>query len=149
MSELTTTKPKLPSFTDLVQDTEMSIKDNNLTVLLNQPPPENWLLEHPTIKGYKYLTVQRVEWLMTRIFGKTQTIIKDTKILANSVCVTVSVTVTNPVTGEKETQDGAGACPIQTDKGAGAMDWNAAKADGVMKALPAAESYAFKDACEK
>jgi hypothetical protein len=149
MSELTTTKPKLPSFTDLVQDTEMSIKDNNLTVLLNQPPPENWLLEHPMIKGYKYLSVQRVEWLMTRIFGKTQTIVKDTKILANSVCVTVSVTVTNPVTGEKETQDGVGACPIQTDKGAGAMDWNAAKADGVMKALPAAESYAFKDACEK
>lgn len=149
MSELTTTKPKLPSFTDLVQDTEMSIKDNNLTVLLNQPPPENWLLEHPMINGYKYLSVQRVEWLMTRIFGKTQTIVKDTKILANSVCVTVSVTVTNPVTGEKETQDGVGACPIQTDKGAGAMDWNAAKADGVMKALPAAESYAFKDACEK
>ena len=117
---------KLPTFTELIQDSELSIKDNTFTVLCNQSPPDEWLLEHPMIKGYKYLSVQRVEWLMTRIFGKTQTIVKDTKILANSVCVTVSVTVTNPVTGEKETQDGVGACPIQTDKGAGAMDWNAA-----------------------
>jgi len=149
MTNLTTTKPKLPTLAELTEDTEMSLKDNALTVILNQPPPENWLQEHPMIKGYKYLSVQRVEWLMTRIFGKVQTTIKDTKVLANSVVVTVSVTVTNPVTGEKETQDGIGACPIQTDKGAGAMDWNAAKADGVMKAAPAAESYAFKDACEK
>jgi len=140
---------KLPTFSELIENTEMSLKDNTFTVLCNQPPPTEWLAEHPMIKGYYYLPVQRVEWLMTRIFGKVQTTIKDTKVLANSVVVTVSVTVTNPVTGEKETQDGIGACPIQTDKGAGAMDWNAAKADGVMKAAPAAESYAFKDACEK
>lgn len=149
MSEITTTKPKLPTLAELVGDTEMSIKTNQLMVLLNQPPPESWLSEHPMIKGYKYLSIQRVEYLMSRIFGKFTVVVKDTKILANSVCVTVSVTVTNPITLEKETQDGVGACPIQTDKGAGAMDWNAAKADGVMKALPAAESYAFKDACEK
>ena len=46
-------------------------------------------------------------------------------------------------------QDGIGAAPIQTDKGAGATDWNAVKTDGVQKAAPAAESYAVKDAAEK
>ena len=46
-------------------------------------------------------------------------------------------------------QDGIGAMAIQTDKGKGAMDWNYTKPDGVMKAAPAAESYAFKDAAEK
>jgi hypothetical protein len=147
-TEVTKPQRNLPKLSDLVEDTEMSIKDNQLTVLLNQPPPEQWLSEHPMIKGYKYLSVQRVEWLMTRIYGKYQTIVKDVKVLANSVTVTVSVSVTNPVTGELEYQDGVGACPIQTDKGAGAMDWNFAKSDGVMKALPAAKSYAFKDACE-
>lgn len=146
MSNLT---KKLPTFTELIEDSELSLKENAFTVLCNQSPPDEWLSEHPMIKEYKYLSIQRVEYLMSRIFGKFTVVVKDTKILANSVCVTVSVTVTNPITLEKETQDGVGACPIQTDKGAGAMDWNAAKADGVMKALPAAESYAFKDACEK
>ena len=46
-------------------------------------------------------------------------------------------------------QDGIGAAPIQTDKGAGAMQWDKAKSDAVMKAAPAAESYAVKDAAEK
>jgi hypothetical protein len=45
--------------------------------------------------------------------------------------------------------DGIGAAPIQTDKGAGATDWNAVKTDGVQKAAPAAETYAVKDAAEK
>lgn len=141
-------KRELPKLSDLIEDTELSLKENAFLVLVNQEPPSAWLAEHPMIKGYKYLPVQRVEWLMTRIFGTWKVIVKDTKILANSVCVTITVTVTNPVTGEQESQDGVGACPIQTDKGSGAMDWNAAKADGVMKALPAARSYAFKDACE-
>lgn len=140
---------KLPTLAELVEDTEMSIKDNALTVILNQPPPDNWLKQHPMVKNYQYLPIERVEWLMTRIFGKWSVSIKDVKVIANSVCVTVTVSAKNPVTREIETQDGVGACPIQTDKGAGAMDWNSAKADGVMKSLPAAESYAFKDACEK
>ena len=46
-------------------------------------------------------------------------------------------------------QDGVGAAPLQTDKGAGAVDFNAIKSDAVMKAAPAAESYAVKDAAEK
>jgi hypothetical protein len=89
-----------------------------------------------------------VEWLLTRIYGKYKVTVKQVQVLANSVCVTVTVSVTNPITLEVEEHDGVGACPIQTDKGAGAMDWNAAKSDGVMKALPAAKSYAFKDAAE-
>jgi len=138
----------LPSLTELIEDTELTVKDNHLTVLLNQPPPEQWLAEHPMIKGYKYIPVQRVEWLLTRIYGKYKVTVKQVQVLANSVCVTVTVSVTNPITLEVEEHDGVGACPIQTDKGAGAMDWNAAKSDGVMKALPAAKSYAFKDAAE-
>ena len=46
-------------------------------------------------------------------------------------------------------QDGVGAAPLQTDKGAGAIDFNKIKNDAVMKAAPAAESYAVKDATEK
>jgi preprotein translocase subunit SecD len=60
-----------------------------------------------------------------------------------------STNVANPLTGEVEWNDGIGANPIQTNAGAGAMDWNAAKNNGVQLAAPAAEAYAFKDAAEK
>jgi hypothetical protein len=140
---------KIPTLQDLVQDNEDSLKQNALMVILNQQPPATWLQDHPMIKGYKYLPIERVEWLLTRIFTKWWIEIRSTQILANSVCVTVRLFVVNPISGETEWNDGIGAAPIQTDKGAGATDWNSVKTDGVQKAAPSAESYAIKDAAEK
>jgi hypothetical protein len=71
------------------------------------------------------------------------------QVIANSVVVTVRLFYQDVLSNEMLWQDGIGAAPIQTDKGAGAMDWNATKNDAVMKAAPAAESYAVKDAAEK
>jgi len=139
----------IPKLSDLISDTEMDLKENGLMVLLNQPPPEDWLVNHPMIQGYKYLPIERVEYLLTRIFGKWWVEVKNVQQVANSMVVTVRVYVTNPVTNEIDWQDGVGAQAIQTDKGAGAMDWNHAKADGVQKAVPSAETYAIKDACDK
>lgn len=162
MSTEVVKKHELPKLSDLVEDTEMKMKDNALTVILNQPPPDKWISYHPTAtmevlndQGQKvkvplpYLPIQRVEWLLTSIYGKYKLTIKEFKVLANSVAVTVTLTVTNPVTGEIETQDGGGAVAIQTDKDRGAMDWNYAKSNGVMLALPAAISYAKKAAAEE
>lgn len=140
---------KIPSMQELIQEDENSLKQNALTVILNQTPPENWLVNHPMISGYKYLPIERVEYLLTRIYNKWWVEVKQVQVLANSVVVTVRLWVTNPLTKVDEFQDGIGASPIQTDKGAGAMDWNAAKNDGVQKAAPSAESYAIKDAAEK
>jgi hypothetical protein len=139
---------KIPSLTELISESDETIKENNLMVLLNQEPPKSWLKEHPTTKG-QYLPINRVEYLLSRIFGKWWVEIRNTSIMANSVCVTVRVFVINPITQETEWNDGVGASPIQTNKDAGAMDWNQAKSAGVMMALPSAESYAIKDACEK
>lgn len=140
---------KLPTMQDLITDTEESLKQNALTVLLNQNPPAQWLVTHPMIRDYKYIPIERVEYLLTRIFGNWNVEIRGTQIVANSVVVTVRIHVINPVSGEAMWQDGIGAAPIQTDKGAGATDWNAVKTDGVQKAAPSAESYAIKDAAEK
>lgn len=145
MSQLT----KLPTFNELITDTEQSIKENALMVLLNQEPPKSWLISHPMIKGYNYLPIEKVEYLLTRIYTKWSVEVKSVQIIANSVCVTVRLYVTNPLNGEIEWQDGIGAAPVQTDKGSGATDWNSVKTDGVQKAAPAAESYAIKDAAEK
>ncbi len=138
---------KIPTMQDLITFTETDYKQNQLMAILNQPPHQTWLTKHPMTK-MDYLPIERVEWLLTRIYGKWWTEIKDVKVLANSVVVVVRLFVKNPITGEVESNDGVGAVAIQTDKGAGAMDWNATKADGVMKAAPAAKSYAVKDAAD-
>lgn len=145
MSQLT----KLPTFNELITETEQSLKENALMVLLNQEPPRSWLVSHPMIKGYNYMPIEKIEYLLTRIYTKWSVEVKSVQVIANSVCVTIRLYVTNPLTGEIEWQDGIGAAPVQTDKGAGATDWNSVKTDGVQKAAPAAESYAIKDAAEK
>jgi len=69
--------------------------------------------------------------------------------LFNSVYVAVRLHYRNPLTGEWLSHDGLGAVGVQTDAGAKASDLTAIKQDAIMKALPAAESYAVKDAAEK
>lgn len=143
------TQVAIPTMQDLVSDTEQSIKLNNLMVLLNQDPPKSWMQNHPMISGYQYIPIERVEWLLTRIFTKWWVEILDTKIVANSAVVTVRLFVINPLDGSTWHNDGIGCSPIQTDKGAGATDFNKVKSDGVMKAMPSAETYAIKDAADK
>lgn len=140
---------KLPTLQELLVENEDSLKQNALTVLLNQDPPAKWLVQHPMIRDYRYIPIEKIEYLLTRIFGNWNVEIRGTQIVANSVVVTVRLHVNNPINGEPMWQDGIGAAPIQTDKGAGATDWNAVKTDGVQKAAPAAETYAIKDAAEK
>lgn len=143
------TELKIPTLSELVSESENDLKQNALMVILNQEPPKEWLKDHPMISGYKYLPVSRIEYLLSRIYTKWWIEVRNVQTVANSVLVTVRLYVKNPISGEIEWQDGIGAAPIQTDKGSGAMDWNKAKSDGVMKAAPAAESYALKDAAEK
>ena len=139
---------KLPTIQEISQETELTKKENSLTVLLNQPPPEKWLTSHPIIVGHRYLPIGRVEYLLNRIFTKWWVEILDSKIVANSVVVTVRLFVVSPIDGEIMHNDGIGATPIQTKQGAGAMDWNQAQTSGVQMAAPSAKSYAFKDAAE-
>lgn len=141
----------LPSITDLYNEDMVLLTDkrNQLNVLLNQPPAKSWLKEHPSIPGYKYIPIERIEYLLTRIYIKWRVEVKNIYLFANSICVVVRVHVLDPITGEWEWQDGIGAAPLQTDKGAGAIDFNKMKNAAVMMSAPSAESYAFKDAVEK
>jgi len=139
---------KLPTLDQLVQQSESDTKDNALMVLLNQPPPASWL-KTTKFNPNPYLPIDKVEYLFHKIYGGYSVAVKSVQTIANSVVVTLTITVKNPITGELESQDGVGASPIQTDSGAGAMDWNKAKAQGVQMAAPAAKAYAIKDAAEQ
>lgn len=148
-------KNQLPTIQDLLSESEMDLKENALMVILNQNPPDKWFENHPTAKikdatgntvSAKYLSIGRIEYLLSRIYGKWWVEVKNVQVIANSVAVTVRLHVKNPLTGEIEFQDGVGATAIQTDSGKGAMDWNYAKSAGVQMALPSARSYAIKNA---
>lgn len=123
-------------------------KKGALNVLLNQQPPARYVAMHPYTKT-PYIPIEKIEFLMTNIFGNWDVEIKRETLIANSICVTVKVSYTCPLTTVRMSQDGVGAAPLITDKGCGATDFQAIKNDSVQKALPAAESYAIKDACQK
>lgn len=148
----------LPTMDELYNDTAIVLKQNKLNMLLNTPPKNDWLKYHPTIKvkdiagnsvPLSYLPIERVEYLLTVIFTKWWVEILDRCQIANSIVVTVRLWVIDPLTGEKMFNDGIGACPLQTDKDAGAIEWNKIKSGAVQMGAPAAESYAVKDAAEK
>lgn len=154
-----TIKYELPAINDLINSDLIQLDETNkLNILLNQQPPVKWLKEHPTIKvkdvngswkPYKYLPIERVEYLLTRLFFKWKVDIKTVQLIGNSVTVTIRLNYFNPVSNEWDYQDGIGATPLQTDSGAGATEFDKLKSGAVMMAAPAAESYAIKDAAEK
>jgi len=139
----------LPTIEDLsIMQIDDKDKKGALNVLLNQNPPESFVKLHPLAKT-PYIPIQTIEFLMTKIFGSWNVEIMRESLIANSICVTVRVHYKCPLTGESQFQDGAGAQPLQTDKGKSPTDFTAIKNDSVQKAFPSAESYAIKDACQK
>lgn len=143
-------KRELPAIKDILSgDIEIYKKQSELNVLLNQEPNKKWLKVHPYVKNLSYIPIERIEFLLTSIFDFWNVEIRNTVLIANSIVVTIRLHYKSLVDGTMLYQDGIGAMPLQTDKGAGATDFNAIKSNAVMMAAPAAESYAIKDAAEK
>lgn len=140
---------KLPALQDLYNDKALAKKESNLNTLLNHEPKKEWLRLHPVAKNVKYLPIERIEYLLTSIFQVWNVEIRETKLIANSIVVTIRLHYKNPITGEMLFHDGIGASPLQTEKNAGATEFDKIKSNAVMLAAPAAESYAVKDAAEK
>lgn len=140
---------KIPSLTDLYADKEAMVKQNGLNLILNSEPKAEWVKVHPMTKQ-KYLPIERIEYLLTVIFGSWSVEVKEIKLIANSVVAIVRLYVKNPLTGETEHQDGVGAMPIQIKKDSGgAIDFANMNSNAIQLGAPAAESYAIKDAAEK
>jgi len=140
---------QLPTLKDLHHDESVAFKNDQLNLLLNQPTPEKWIKDHPFAKNVKYIPIDKVEFLLTRIFQEWKVEIISYSALFNSVSCHIRLHYKNPISVEWSFHDGVGAVGVQTDAGKSAADLGAIKQDAVMKALPAAESYAIKDAAEK
>lgn len=140
---------KIPTLNELYDDKLEIIKQGKLNIILNQEPKADWIKAHPFVKNLKYLPVERVEYLLTAIFGKWRVEVKEIKIIANSIVTTVRLHVKDPISGEWDYQDGVGATPIQVLKGSGATEFDKMNSSAIQIGAPASESYAMKDAAEK
>jgi hypothetical protein len=136
----------LPKIADLYADKDLYNENQEMHTLLNQPPSPSWIQEHPQTK-MKYIPIGRTEYLLNMIFVDWHVEVLGSQLLANSIAVTVRLHLTYP-NGTKRHFDGVGAAPLQTSAGAGAIDFNQIKSAAVQMALPAAKSYAIKDAAD-
>lgn len=154
-----TTQPavNLPTMADLHHDPVMAFKNDQLNLLLNQPVPVKWQRDHPTAKKKNdqgqqvpmvYIPIDKIEFLLTRIFQEWHAEILREGVMFQSVYVTVRLHYRNPISGDWHFHDGVGAVAVQTDAGKPASDLAAIKSAAIMMALPAAKSYAIKDAAE-
>lgn len=159
MSDQTPAKIKknLPELSELHHDIDEALKNDKLKLLLNQPPLAKWLKKNPfaTQKNTEgqnvpadYMPIDKVEFLLDRIFQEWKVEVKEYKQLFNAVSVCIRLHYLNPTTGEWNYHDGVGAVSVQIEKGKAASDLSAIKHDSVMKGLPAAKSYAIKDAAD-
>jgi len=140
---------KLPTLAELFNDSiELIGKTEGLNTILNTPPPDSWVKTHPYIKDHKYLPIDKVEYLLRKIFKKYSIEITGQGTAFNGVWVTVRVGYRNPVDGEMEYQDGIGAIQLQTAKGASPADLANINNGALSMAFPLAKTLAVKDACD-
>lgn len=142
-------KSKLPTLAELFDDSlELAGKSEGLNAILNVPPPDKWIKEHPFIPGHRYLPIDKVEYLLRKIFKQYQITITGQGTAFNGVWVTVRVSYFNPATRQMCYQDGIGACQLQTKKGTSPADLANINNGAVSMAFPIAKSLAIKDATD-
>jgi hypothetical protein len=126
------------------------IAQDKLLTFLNMEPPKAWVKEHPFIKGYKYLPIDKVEFLLKSIFRQYKIEVLKTGMLMNAIECTVRVHYLDPVTQQWLSHDGVGAMELQTKSGSGVLklDMSNVNSGAVAMALPIAKSVAVKDACD-
>ena len=139
---------KLPTIQELYENTDLAIKHDDLAVLLNQNPPQSWVKKHPYIKDHLYLPIDKVEWLLRRIFKQYRIEITGQGVAFNGVWVTVRVHYKHPVTNEWEYHDGIGAMQLQTAKGTSPADLANINNGALSMAFPICKTLAIKDACD-
>jgi hypothetical protein len=108
------------------------IKDvENLDEILSSEPRKEWLKE---LNGFMYLPIERVEFLLNRLYKNTQIEIRSVISSDTRAVVTVRVNYTDR-DGEKMYQDGVGAVNIN-------------KGQPAEMSFPMAKTFAMKDACD-
>jgi len=138
----------LPKINDIYTDKISTQKSDVFVTLMNQPPKLEWVKEHPFIRGYKYLPIERIEYLLKTILKSYKIEITGQGQSFNGVWVTVRVHYLHPVTNDWLFHDGIGASQLQTAKGTSPSDLANINNGALAMAYPVAKTIAIKDACD-
>lgn len=138
-------------------------KIEQLNSILCSKPNMNWVKTHPYISNYKYLPIDKVEFLLRKIFKRYKIEITGNGQAFNGVWMTVRVHYVDPITKEWMFYDGVGAEELQLRaKTKDEKDMEIASGQkfrvpfstenintGAIKmAYPLAKTTAVKDACD-
>jgi hypothetical protein len=138
----------LPKIKDLYSDLVVAQKNDAFVALMNQQPKNDWVKTHPFIKGYKYIPIERVEYLLKTIFKSYRIEVLREGTSFNGVYVVVRVHYLHPLTNTWEFHDGIGAAQLQTAKGTSPADLANINNGALSMAFPIAKTIAIKDATD-
>lgn len=142
-------KIEVPTVADLFKhDLQKAFENEQLNLLLCQPPHQKWVKEHPHIKGHLYIPIDKVEYMLRRIFKRYRIEVTGQGQSFNGVWVTVRVHYWNPVFNDWDFHDGIGAAQLQTKAGTDATDFKNINRGAIAMAYPLAKTTAIKDACD-
>lgn len=133
---------------DLTLDVIQEWKLDRFNKLLNQPPKKSWVREHPYITGYMYIPIDKVEWLLRKLFKRSRIEITGQGTAFNGVWVTVRVHYFHPVLQEWDFHDGIGSIQLQTKGGSSPADLENINNGALSMAFPHAKTLAVKDATD-
>ena len=139
---------KVPTIQEIYDDTDLAIKLDDLNVLLNQEPPASWVKVNKYAGNSRYLPIEKIEWLLRRIFKQNRIEITGPGPAFNGVWVTVRVHYLHPITKEWQFHDGIGAEALQVKSGSSPSDLANLNKGALAMAFPLAKSQAVKDACD-
>lgn len=139
---------RLPTIQELYENTDLAIKHDDFNVLMNQEPPASWVKVNKYAGNSNYLPIEKVEWLLRRIFKQFRIEITGNGTAFNGVWVTVRVHYVHPVTEKWEYHDGIGAEALQVKSGSSPADLANLNKGALAMAFPLAKSQAVKDACD-
>lgn len=133
---------------EIYLDPSAEIQRESLNYYLGQNPPQSWVKIHPYIKNYKYLPIDKVEWLLRKFFKKYKIEILREGTAFNGVYVVTRVWYKDPITGDMDFHDGIGAIQLQTKSGSSPADLGNINQGALSMAFPIAKTVAVKDACD-
>lgn len=139
---------KVPSLSELfVDDLDEAYKNETLNLLLNQQPRAAWVKVNKFANNSNYLPIDKVEYLLKKIFQQYRIEITGQGTSFNGVWVTVRVHYLHPISGEWQFHDGIGAEALQVKSGSSPAEMQNINTAALAMAFPKAKSSAIKDAC--
>jgi len=117
--------------------------------LINQKPPQKWIKKNPYANNSLYLPIDKVEFLLRKIYKRYRVEVLTVQQMFNAVQVTVRLHYLHPVTNEWDWMDGTGAKSLQLKKGSTSFDFSNINTNAVDMATPIATTMAMKNAASK